>query len=147
MVSRLGTCFPSASMRGVLSPIVQTVVFEHKIAGIESHDDYSEPRGSSLDEEVIFLTRMQETLQKNLGSFRNDMRDLVMEFFDEDTLDPKLNHVKFHVFGKPAGHGGAIVESSHPTMQACSALPFHWVKSTLLPFMSSPLSDTLTLWR
>ncbi len=37
-----------ASMRGVLSPIVQTVVVEHKISGIESHADYSELRGASL---------------------------------------------------------------------------------------------------
>jgi hypothetical protein len=36
MVSRLGPCFPSAFMCGSLSSIVQTVVVEHKIAGIES---------------------------------------------------------------------------------------------------------------
>ncbi len=49
MVSRLSSRFPSAFMRGALSPIVQTVVVEHKIAFIEtrfeSHDDYSELRG------------------------------------------------------------------------------------------------------
>jgi hypothetical protein len=75
----------------------------------------------------------------NLESIRNDMRNLFMEFFEEDTLDPKLNHVKFHVFGKPAG--GAILETSHPTF----AQTFPWVKGTLLPFVSSPLSDILTL--
>ena len=47
--------------------------------------------------------RLQETLQKNLGSFLNDMRDLVAEFFEDGTLDPKINHDKFHVFGRPAG--------------------------------------------
>jgi hypothetical protein len=71
-------------MHGALSPVVQTVVVEQKIAGIKSHDDYSELRGASLDAEVIFLTRLQETLQKNLGSFRNDMRDLVVEFFEDN---------------------------------------------------------------
>jgi hypothetical protein len=57
-----------------------------------------------------------------MGSFRNDMRDLVVDLFEDETLDPKLNHIKFHVFGKPAG--GAIVVSSHPTvtMQVCFAL-------------------------
>jgi hypothetical protein len=54
MVLLLGPRFPSASMRGALSPIVQTVVVEHKIAGIKSHDDYSELQGASLDAEVIF---------------------------------------------------------------------------------------------
>ncbi len=134
----------SASMRGVLSP---TVVVEHKISGIESHDDYSELRGASLDVEAIFLTRLQETLQMNLESIRNDMRNPFMEFFEEDTLDPKLNHVKFHVFGKPAG--GAILESSHPTMRACFAQTFPWVKGTLLPFVSSSFrhSDITALIR
>jgi hypothetical protein len=61
------------------------------------------------------------------------MKELVMEFFEKETLDLKLNHIKFHVFGKPAG--GAIVESSHPTMQACFAQPFPWVNGTLLPFV------------
>jgi hypothetical protein len=70
MVLSLGPRFPS---RGGLSPIGQTVIIEHKIAGIKSHDDYSELRGASPDAEVIFLTRMQGTLQKNLGSFRNYM--------------------------------------------------------------------------
>ncbi len=68
-----------------------------------------------------------------------------MEFFQDENLDPKLNHVKFHVFGKPAC--GASVESSHPTVQACFALPFPWVQGSLLPFLSSPLSDILTLLR
>jgi hypothetical protein len=84
-------------MRGALSPIVQTVVVEHKIAGCG--------------------------------------------IFEDETLDPKINHVKFHVFGKPAG--GPIMESSHPTMQVSFALPFPWVKGTLLPFVSSPLSYIL----
>jgi hypothetical protein len=126
MVSRLGPRFPGASMRGELNPMVQTVVVEQEIAGIESHDDYSELRGASLDAEVIFLTRLQVTLQKNLGSFRKDMRDLVVGFFEDNTLDPKINHIKFHVSGSPAG--GPIMESDHPTMQACFALPFPWVK-------------------
>jgi hypothetical protein len=69
----------------------------------------------------------------------------VVEFFEDNTLDPKINHVKFHVFGRAAG--GPIMESDQPIMQACFALPFPWVKGTLLPFESSPLSEILTLWR
>ena len=39
MVSRLGPRFPAASLRGLLFPIVQTVVVEHEIAKISSHED------------------------------------------------------------------------------------------------------------
>jgi hypothetical protein len=69
------------------------------------------------------------------------MRDLVMEFFKDDTLElePKLNHVKFHVPVELC-----MVESPHPSMQACFERPFPWVKHSLLSFASSLLSDIMT---
>ena len=55
MVSRLGPRFPSASLRGLLFPIVQTVVVEHQIAKISSHEDYAELRTASPDGEFALL--------------------------------------------------------------------------------------------
>ena len=46
---------------------------------------------------------MQETLQKNLGAFRKDMRDLVASFFEDTNNCSVLTYVKFHVFEKPGG--------------------------------------------
>jgi hypothetical protein len=34
------------------------VAVEHKIAGIENHDDYSELQGASLVAEVIIMTKL-----------------------------------------------------------------------------------------
>ena len=48
MVSRLGPRFPAASLRGLLFPIVQTVVVEHQIAKISSHEEYAELRTARL---------------------------------------------------------------------------------------------------
>jgi hypothetical protein len=41
MAVRLGLRFPSASLRGLLYPIVQEVVVARKIGGIKSHEDYN----------------------------------------------------------------------------------------------------------
>jgi hypothetical protein len=41
MAVRLGLRFPSASLLGLLYPIVQEVVVARKIGGIESHEEYN----------------------------------------------------------------------------------------------------------
>ena len=70
MVSRLGSRILAASLRGLLYPIVQTVVVEHAIAKISSHDDYAELCTTSPDAEFALLQKMQETLQKNLSNLQ-----------------------------------------------------------------------------
>ena len=104
MVSRLGQRFPAASLRGLLFPIVQTVVVEHQIAKLSSHEDYAEMRTASPDTEFALLQKMQETLQKNLSNFRKDMSAMILKFFQDDTLCSMQNHVKFETFGVVAGN-------------------------------------------
>jgi hypothetical protein len=65
-----------------------------------------------LDAEVTLLAKMQAALQKNMGDFRKDMRDLVMDFFRNKTLQPNLNHVKWAVFQRAAGT--YFMETDHP---------------------------------
>ena len=108
MVSRLGPRFPAASLRGLLFPIVQTVVVEHHNTKISSHEDYAELRTASPDAEFALLQKMQETLQKNLSNFRKDMSAMRSKIFQDDTLYPMLSSVKFETLGVPAG--GAIFQ-------------------------------------
>ena len=130
MVSRLGPRFPAASLRGLLFPIVQTVVVEHQIAKISSHEDYAELRTASPDAEFALLQKMQETLQKNLSNFRKDMSAMIFKFFQDDTLCSMLNHVKFETFGVSAG--GAIFRETHPVVAACMRHPISYEKGNIL---------------
>ena len=126
MVSRLGPRFPAASLRGLLFPIVRTVVVENEIAKIRSHHDYAELRTASPYTEFVFLQKMQETLQKNLSNFRKDMSGVVTKFFQNDTTCPMLNHVKFETFGVVAGN--AIMDQHHPIVAACMQHPITYEK-------------------
>jgi hypothetical protein len=129
MVSRLGPRFPAASLRGLLYPIVQTVVVERGIAKISSHDEYAELRTAGPDAEFALLQKMQETLQKNLSTFRKDMTHLVSKIFQSDTICPVLNHVKYRAFGVAAG--AAIISGEHPIMAACMTHPVSYEKGML----------------
>ncbi len=134
MVSRLGIRFPCAPLRPLLYPIIQSIVVERNIAGIESHTDYNDLRTASPEAEVYLLQKMQETLQKNLGAFRNDMRDLVLPFFEDTANSSELTYVKYHVFDKAGGAPIMDVES-HQFLRACFAHPSPFVKGSLLPFV------------
>jgi hypothetical protein len=94
MVARLGPRCPSASSRSMLTPIVQTVVVQHNIAGIATREDYIALRNASSEAEGVFISNLQATLQKNMGAFRKTVRDIVAEFVEEDTECPMINYVK-----------------------------------------------------
>ena len=62
------------------------MVVEHKIGGISSREDYIELRNASTDAENVFFSKLQGSLQKNMGGLRLRMRNLVAEFVEEDTI-------------------------------------------------------------
>jgi hypothetical protein len=133
MASRLGIRFPCASLRPLLYPIVQSIVVERNIGGIESHTNYNDLRTASPEAEGYLLQKMQETLQKNLGAFRKDMRDLVLPFFEDTENSSELTYVKYHVFDKAGG--APIMDAHHQTLRACFTHPSPLVKGNLLPFV------------
>ena len=79
-VCRLGPRFPSASLRAMMYPIIQTVVVERNIAGIASHEEYDRLSRNFPDGEFALLQKIQETNQKNMTAFRHSMRNLVIPF-------------------------------------------------------------------
>ncbi len=80
MVARLGPRCPSASSHSKLTPIVQSVVVQHNIAGIASRKEYIAVRNASSEAEGVFISNLQVTLQKNMGALRKSVRDMVAEF-------------------------------------------------------------------
>ncbi len=103
MVARLGPRCPSASSRSMLTPIVQTVVVEHNIAGITRREEYIALHNASSEAEGVLIPNLHATLQKNMGALRKCVKDLVAEFVEEHTDRPMINYVKDHVFGKVNG--------------------------------------------
>ena len=95
MVARLGLHWTAASLRSQVTPIVQSMVVQHNIGGIESHDQYEKLRKVNVRMEFALLQQHQETNNKNAKAFRDRARELVMDFF-EDTADKdrRINHVK-----------------------------------------------------
>jgi hypothetical protein len=106
MVSRIGPHFPNASLRGLVYPIIQTMV-ERNITRIESHDENNE-----LHRAIALLQKIQETNGKNMAAFCKHVRGPLIHIFQqdsEDTMCPKINHLtlKFIMSGISAGdaHG------------------------------------------
>ena len=137
-VSRLGPRFPSASLRAMVYPIIQTVVVERNIAGITSHEEYDQLRKNFPDGEFALLQKIQETNQKNMTAFRHSMRKIVIPFFEGDsTLNAKVNHVKYNTFDVPGG--SPLLQDEHPTLAACWALPRPTIKG-ISPAAPAPAS-------
>jgi hypothetical protein len=63
--ARLGPRFPSASLRGLLYPIVQEVVVARKIGGIESHEEYNMLRKNRPDAEFSLLQKLVRQCQRH----------------------------------------------------------------------------------
>jgi hypothetical protein len=121
MVARLGLHWTAASLRSQVTPIVQSMVVQHNIGGIESHDQYEELYKVNPRMEFVLLQQHQETNNKNAKAFRDRARELVMEFFEETVdKDRRINHVKWKVFGTAAG--APIMTGEHPVMRACFAV-------------------------
>ncbi len=83
MVARLGLQWYSASFQCFVIPIVQQVVVENCIAGIDSHDEYDELRAGNTSSENMLMQKFQETCNNGGRAFHNKVRELVMPFFPE----------------------------------------------------------------
>ena len=146
MVARLGSRFPSASSRPLLTPIIQTVVVEHNIAGIKSREEHIELCNVNPEAETVFTLNLQATLQKNMGALRKSVRDLVAEFVENHTVCPMINYVKENLFGRSGGL--PLVPRTHHVLGTCFDHPCPPLKGTLLSFMNKfHPGPTLTLLR
>ena len=77
-------------------PIVQQVVVENNIAGIQSHDEYDELCAANPSAESRLLQKFQETCNNGGRAFHNKVRELVMPFF-------KMVTGKIQLFRKSSG--------------------------------------------
>ncbi len=103
-------------------PIVQQVVVESHIAGIESHDEYGELRATN--------TSAENKLMQKFQAFRNKVRELVIPFFQEGhRKDPVVQEIKWKVFGVAVD--GNILDDEHPVAQALLCARFQATRTCL----------------
>lgn len=134
LVSRLGPRFHAASSRPLMSPVLHTVIVENRLGGIDSNDQYLELCSASPQAEEVFFSKLQGTLQKNMGAFRKSMRDLVADFWEDDINDPEIDWVKQHVFGVEAGL--PLMMKTHHHLAACFDVPCPSANGTLISFVN-----------
>jgi hypothetical protein len=147
LVSRLGPHFNTASNRASLSVIIETVVVERKIGGINSREEYLELCHASREAESVFFSKLQGTLQKNLGALRKTVRDMVAKIFEADVCvtDPMIDFVKEHVFGREALAGLSLISRHDNMLSDCFDHPCPSRKGTLLSFVNETSPPHLTL--
>ena len=134
LVSRLGPRFHAASSRPLMIPVLHTVIVENKLGRIDSNDQYLALRAASPQAEDVLLSKLQGTLQKNMGAIRKSMRDLVAEFWESELSNPEIDFVKEHVFGVEAGL--PLMVKGHHHLAACFRVPCPSAKGTLISFVN-----------
>jgi hypothetical protein len=142
LVSRLSLHFHTASNRASLSAIIETVVVERKIGGINSREEFLELRNASREAGSVFFSKLQRTLQKNLGALRKTVRDMVAKFFETNATDPMIDFVKEHVSDRHPDI--PLLTRHHNILARCFDHPCPSWKGTLLSFVneSSPPHPT-----
>jgi hypothetical protein len=120
-------------LRGLLYPIVQEVVVARKIGGIENHEEleYNMLCKPRPDAEFALLQKLQESMHKNGKNLRDNIRDIVIPFFKDDTEDEKVNHVKYETFN--VGGCASIMEEEHHVYQAFNAMEHPTVNGPTRP--------------
>ncbi len=118
------------------------MVVERKIGGISSREEYLELHNASREAEPVFFSKLQGTLQKNLGALHKNVRDMVAKFFEADVTDPMIDFVKEHVFDREANI--PRMPRHHNILATCFDHPCPSWKGTLLSFVneSSPPHPT-----
>jgi hypothetical protein len=70
--------------------------------------------------EFTLLQKLQEAMQKNSKNLRDNVRDIVIPFFKDDTDNEKVNHVKFETFD--VGGCQSIMQEDHHVYQTFHTL-------------------------
>ena len=121
LVTLLGLRWSSSLHRQQCSPIVQSIVVQGKLGGIDTDAKYISLKATGLKGDFHMLQQLQYAHNKTAKNHRDKVRTLVAALFDESFDDPILDAIKLDLFG--VEDGGRIVPRDHPTLQQMRALP------------------------
>ncbi len=128
MVARIWHNWDAAAMQPLIAPIVQTMFVVHRIAGIESHEEYDELRDNRHAAEKTLLQGFQETSNRGAKAFRDRARELIIPFlvkgYGTKEEDEKYVHAMYSTFGFT---GSTVLHhrhpAGHPVLLECIATP------------------------
>ena len=115
----LGLRWSSSLHRSQISPIVQSIVVEGKLCGIDTDTKYRELKSTGMKGDFHMLQQLQHAHNKTAKNHRDKVRNLVSAMFD-DSFDPMLEAIKSELFD--VEEGGPIVPRDHPTLVELRAL-------------------------
>ena len=121
LVTLLGLRWSSSVHRQQCAPIVQRIVVENKLGGIDTDAKYISAKATGLKGDFHMLQQLQFAHNKTAKNHRDKLRNIVAALFDESFDDPILDAIKLDLFG--VENGGRIVPRDHPTLQQMRALP------------------------
>ena len=121
LVTLLGLRWSSSVHRQQCAPIVQRIVVENKLGGIDTDAKYISAKATGLKGDFHMLQQLQFAHNKTAKNHRDKLRNIVAALFDESFDDPILDAIKLDLFG--VENGGRIVPRDHPTLQKMRALP------------------------
>ncbi len=111
-------------------PVFQTMVIEGLIGGIETHEQYKEPRAASTKSKYTLLQQMLETNNRVAKAFRDRMRELVIPFFkDNDSKIMTVRDIMWNLFG--IADDSSLFSTEHPIAKQLAALPRPEINSTV----------------
>ncbi len=83
LVNLLGISWSSSLFRAQFSPIVQHLVVQNGLGGIDSSEKYSACKTATNKSEFYFLQSIQQTQNKTVKQHSDKIRELVMNFRTE----------------------------------------------------------------
>ena len=120
LVVLLGFRWSSSLHRSQIGPIVQSIVVQGKLGGVDTDAKYITLKATGVKGDFHMLQQIQFAHNKTAKNHRDRVRNLVGALFDE-TFDPMLEAIKSDLFG--VEDGGPIVARDHPTLEQLRALP------------------------
>ena len=119
-IALLGIRWSSSVHRAQIGPIVQSIVVQGGLGGIESDAKYKELKSASVKGDFHLLQQIQQTQNKTAKQHRDKIQELVAVLFEE-TTDPMLAAIKQDLFS--VENGGPIVPLDHRVITDMMALP------------------------
>ena len=121
LIVLLGMRWSSSLHRAQISPIVQSIVVQDALGGIDSDAKYKELKAASVKGDFHMLQHIQHAQNKTAKNYRDRIQELVMALFEE-SFDPMVNEIKSELFG--VKDGDPIVPDGHHVLVQLRALPY-----------------------
>ena len=98
LVTLLGLRWSSSVHRQQCGPLVQSIVVQGKLGGIDTDAKYISAKATGVKGDFHMLQQLQFAHNKTAKNHRDKVRNIVAALFDESFDDPILDAIKLDLF-------------------------------------------------